>query len=439
MRAVIHPVLKEFFDWKQRASGALPDLQGDATIMFQGLLHSVDPLLVVPAMAALFLLAVCPGCSQSPPGALPAPAARAEGALPDQAERKVIIVVFGGGCRSSESIDDPNHRFIPRLWNEMVPRGTLFTNMRVEGKVVHPNSTGSILTGHWEWDDLDWSRPVAHPTVFEIVRKARRSADTDAWGFVYASILANAGLSSADGYGRDFAANVVEPPTIPRSTAEEMDRLLREAAARGDAGAEASAAAAAAALARSASRISTAGLRSDAAKKLLQARYEAWKASDATTSHDAFLTDSAIAAMKEFSPTVLAVAYGEIDCAHYGSWSRYVEAIRRTDELAWRLWRAAEELPAYRGRTLMLILPDHGRELERPGGDGFIHHSDFYTGKGVDEGCRRVWMLAMGPGIRAGARIEDPVPITSAAATALEYLGLRPSPGAGPSVLMRTK
>jgi hypothetical protein len=201
---------------------------------------------------------------------------------PPPTHRKLIIVVFGGGTRSSEAVDDPEHRHIPRLWSEMVPRGTLFTNMRVEHRVVHPNSTGSILTGHWE---------------------------------------------------------------------------------------------------------------------------------------------------------VMAVAYGEIDCAHYGSWSRYVEAIRRTDELTWRLWRATEELDAYRGQTLFLILPDHGRELERPVGSGFIHHSDFYTDEGADEGCRRVWMLALGPRVRAGRRIERPIPITAAAGTGLEYLGLGASAGTAESVL----
>ena len=383
------------------------------------------------AAGGALLLAACllPGC--------PGPARQGESpgggpaqAMPPPGDRKVILVVFGGGCRSSESIDDPNHSHIPRLWGELVPRGTLFTNMRVEGAVVHPNSTGSILTGHREWDDLDWSRPVAHPTVFEIFRKCRGAADTEAWAFVYASILAGVGLSRAEGYGADWAANVVEPPTIPRATADEMDRLLREAAAKGDANAESAAAARAAGLARSASRISAAGLRSPRGREFLQSRYDAWKASGGSTSHDAFLTDAALAAMREFAPAVLAVAFGEIDCAHYGSWSRYVEAIRRTDELTWRLWRAAEELDAYRGRTLMLILPDHGRELERPGGDGFIHHSDFYTGRGADEGCRRVWMLALGPGVPAGARVGRPVPITAAAATALGYLGLPPSPGA---------
>jgi hypothetical protein len=352
--------------------------------------------------------------------------------------RKLIVVLFGGGTRSSEAIDDPEHRYIPRLWQDMIPRGTLFANMRVERKVVHPNSTGSILTGHWEWDDLDWSKPVAHSTIFEIYRKARQAADTSAWAFVYASILAMAGRSSAPGYGVEFAANVVEPPTIPRSTAEEMDRLLRQAAALGSAEAELEAAGKCAELARSTSRISYSGLRSATARAFAEREYAAWKAADGSTSHDLFLTDRAVACMREFAPDVIAVAYGEIDCAHYGSWSRYVEAIRRTDELTWRLWRAAEELPDYRGRTLLLVLPDHGRELERPGGAGFIHHSDFYTNQGADEGCRRVWMLALGPGVRAGRRVAKPVPITAAAATGLEYLGLPASKGAARSVLPLT-
>lgn len=352
--------------------------------------------------------------------------------------RKLIVVVFGGGTRSSEAVDDPEHRYIPHLWNRMIPHGTLFTNMRVERKVVHPNCTGSILTGHWEWDDIDWSRPVAHPSIFEIYRKAHGAPDTSAWAFVYASILARAGESLAPGYGPSFAANVIEPPTIPRSTAERMDRVMRRAAATGSAETELAAAWQCAHLASSTSRITRNGLRSGAARAFLDREYEHWRSGASTTSHDAFLTDRAIACMYRFAPDVMVVAYGEIDCAHYGSWSRYVEAIRRTDELTWRLWRATQETDAYRGRTLMLTLPDHGRELDRPGRWGFIHHSDFYTNQGADEGCRRVWMLALGPGVRPGKRIARPVPITAAAATGLDYLGLAASSGAAPSVLSLT-
>ena len=354
-------------------------------------------------------------------------------------ERKLIVVLFGGGTRSSESIDDPEHRWIPRLWNEMIPKGTLFTNMRIEGKVVHPNSAGSIATGHWEWDDIDWSRPVAHPTIYEIYRKAHAAPDTAAWAFVYASILANTGFSRADGCGLDYAANVVEPPTISRAAAEEMDKLMQQSAASGSNEAQLEAAKRCADLARSSSRITLDGLRSPQARSFVEQEYAAWKDASATTSHDAFLTDRAIACMKTFSPSVLTVAFGEIDCAHYGSWSRYVEAIARTDELTWKLWQAAERLDAYKGRTLMLILPDHGRELDNPNGPGFVHHSDFYTNTGADEGCRRVWMLALGPGVSPDRNIENPIPITTAAATGLEYLGLKTSDGAERSAMKITK
>jgi hypothetical protein len=357
---------------------------------------------------------------------------------PAFANRKLIVILFGGGTRSSESIDDPEHRYIPHLWNEMVPQGTLFTNMRVEHKVVHPNSAGSVMTGHWEWDDIDWTRPVAHPTIFEIYRKARHAPDTATWAFVYASILAKTGESLAAHYGREYAANVVEPPTIPRSTAEEMDRRMQYAAALGSKDAEIEAAKACAKLARTTSHISRQGLRSNKARDFLETEYAKWKAACDTTSHDAFLTDMAIASMRKLAPEVIAVDFGEIDCAHYGSWSRYVEAIRRTDELTWRLWQAAQQIDAYRGRTLLLILPDHGRELDRPGHWGFIHHSNFYTNEGADEGCRRVWMLALGPGIKPGSQTDRPVPITAAAATGLEFLGLEPSPGAQTSVLELT-
>lgn len=349
-------------------------------------------------------------------------------------KRKLIVILFGGGTRSSESIDDPQHRYIPHLWNEIVPRGTLFTNMRVEHKVVHPNSAGSIMTGHWEWNDIDWSKPVAHPTIFEIYRKARQSPDTAAWAFVYASILAKTGESLADGYGSQYAANVIEPPTIPRRTAEQIDQRMQHAAALGSTDAEIEATRTCAKLARATSRIATEGLRSEQARSFLDTEYARWKTGSGTTSHDAFLTDRAIACMRTFAPDIMVVDFGEIDCAHYGSWSRYVEAIHRTDELTWRLWQATRQIDPYRGRTVLLILPDHGRELDRPGHWGFVHHSNFYTNEGADEGCRRVWMVALGPGVKAGRLIDKPVPITAVAATGLEFLGLKASPGAENSV-----
>lgn len=348
--------------------------------------------------------------------------------------RKLIIVAFGGGTRSSESIDDPAHRFIPDLWNKMVPGGTLFTNMRVEHKVVHPNSTGSMMSGHWEWDDVDWTRPLANPSIFEVFRRRRKASDTSAWAFVYASILSQVGCSLHGDFGSAYAANIVVPPTIPRTTARQMDRIMHQAAGSPAGDVQLDAARQCARLARTNSRLSTDGLRSETARDFIGNQYQLWRSQAAGTSHDAFLADRAIACMNELAPDIILVNFGEIDCAHYGSWSRYVDAIRRTDELTWRLWKATQQHDSYRDNTLMLVLPDHGRQLDRPGCWGFIHHSNFYTGEDADEGCRRVWMLALGPGVKSGLKIDTPTPITTVAATGLEFLDLEPSKDAQRSI-----
>jgi hypothetical protein len=344
--------------------------------------------------------------------------------------RKLIIVQFGGGARNSETIDDPTHSFIPRLWRELVPRGALFTNMRVEGAVVHPNSTASIVTGHWEYADLDWTRPPVHATVFERYRRATAAPDTATWAFVYASILAKTGESLAPAFGPAYGANLVEPPTVPRATAEQVDAWLAALGEKGSLEQRRAVLRRGVELVRRTSRFNLEGLRSAQARAFARERIAAWYRSSGSTHHDRFLAESAVACMRRFAPDVLAVCFGDMDCAHFGSWSAYTEAIRLTDELTALLCHEAESLPAYRGRTLIAILPDHGRELERADGLGYVHHSDFYTRTGEDEGCRRVFMLLLGPGVPPG-RIDAPVPITAVAATGLEFLGVDgPSDGA---------
>ena len=65
----------------------------------------------------------------------------------------------------------------------------------------------------------------------------------------------------------------------------------------------------------------------------------------------------------------------DIDVAHTGAFSLYVDAIRRTDRLCAELWKAVQDDPEYAGNTTMLILPDFGRDADQDsGGNGFQHH-----------------------------------------------------------------
>jgi len=65
----------------------------------------------------------------------------------------------------------------------------------------------------------------------------------------------------------------------------------------------------------------------------------------------------------------------DIDIAHSGAYSLYIDAIRRTDRLCAELWKAVQAEPEYAGNTTMFILPDFGRDAdEDAGGNGFQHH-----------------------------------------------------------------
>jgi arylsulfatase A-like enzyme len=108
--------------------------------------------------------------------------------------------------------------------------------------------------------------------------------------------------------------------------------------------------------------------------------------------------------MRELAPSLLWITLHDIDVAHSGAYSLYIEGIRRSDRLCAEIWKAIQEEPEYAGKTTMFILPDFGRDSDGDsGGNGFQHHR---TG---DPLSRTTWMMVMGPGVRQGVTVDRPV------------------------------
>jgi hypothetical protein len=108
--------------------------------------------------------------------------------------------------------------------------------------------------------------------------------------------------------------------------------------------------------------------------------------------------------MREVAPSVLLITLHDIDIAHSGAFSLYLDGIRRSDRLCAEIWQMAQQLPEYEGCTTMLILPDFGRDADGDaGGNGFQHHR---TGSPL---ARTTWMLALGPKARPGAIVSRPL------------------------------
>jgi arylsulfatase A-like enzyme len=126
--------------------------------------------------------------------------------------------------------------------------------------------------------------------------------------------------------------------------------------------------------------------------------------------------------MQQESPSLLWITMHDIDIAHAGAYSLYVDAIRRTDRLCAELWKAAQSETEYAGNTTMFILPDFGRDADQDsGGNGFQHHR---TG---DAASRTTWMLALGAGVREGVVYDRPMQSVDLVPTLGAMMGFSPA------------
>src|SRR5258708_16977424 len=79
--------------------------------------------------------------------------------------------------------------------------------------------------------------------------------------------------------------------------------------------------------------------------------------------------------MRQVAPSLLWITMHDIDIAHAGAYSLYIDGIRRTDRLCAELWRAIQTEPEYAGYTTLFILPHFGRDSDdASGGTGFHTH-----------------------------------------------------------------
>ena len=108
--------------------------------------------------------------------------------------------------------------------------------------------------------------------------------------------------------------------------------------------------------------------------------------------------------MRQLAPSLLWITMHDIDIAHAGTYSLYIEGIRRTDRLCADVWKTIQSEPEYAGKTTLFILPDFGRDSDDDaGGNGFQHHR---TGDALS---RTTWMMALGAGVREGVVFDRPI------------------------------
>ena len=323
---------------------------------------------------------------------------------------KAVVVTFGGGARDEETFMPDGQENIPRLLGELIPQATFFTQVVNRGILGHYVATASLATGVYETFNNFAAVPPTNPTVFEYFRKDLRRPAQDAWVVAPSNGFNRIGESGDRNYGHGFGANVILPKRLLAAALSPSGSGLYEHLLRDNYETP-----------LYAPELSGDGLSLHQMAELLKISVDDFAAhARSLSSPDELSVFIARQLMKQLAPSLLWITLHDIDVAHSGSFSLYLEAIQRSDRLCADLWKAIGSNPEYAGKTSMFIMPDFGRDSdEAAGGNGFQHHR---TG---DVLSRTTWMMALGAGIRQNVVVDRPVETTDLVPTLGARLGFQ--------------
>jgi hypothetical protein len=334
------------------------------------------------------------------------------------AKRKIIVITFGGGARDQETFSTSGQENIPHLIHDLAPRSSFFTQVVNQGILGHYVATASLATGVYETLNNFSAVPPEHPTVFEYFRKDLNRPASDAWVVAPSNGFNRIGESDARSFGNGLGARVVLPKHLLNAATSGSNQgyghllhdnyetpLYTPQLAGGE-------------------------FELQQLDMILKLSVDDFKSHALTiSSPDELSVYIARRLMREQSPSLLWITMHDIDVAHAGAYSLYVDGIRRTDRLCLDVWQAAQSEPEYAGNTTLFILPDFGRDAdEDAGGNGFQHHR---TG---DAASRTTWMMALGAGVREGMVYDQPMQSIDLVPTLGTMMGFSPSLSQGKPV-----
>lgn len=319
------------------------------------------------------------------------------GPLPGASKTKhVVLVVFGGGVRSRETIQTPAN--VPNLMR-IAEEGVLYPSTRVANN-GHYGAAMSIFTGVSESFGIRENERSGNPTLFEYLRRDAKLAASDVWlstagsdqetNYAYSTDVRfggkyGANLIGAEGvFNAEFKAVVAGEKGLaqPDPRQEELLKRMRAAVS---------------------TPLPSAAGEGVANDQEATARIEQYVLEELRggTSEITGLGANDVKALRVarnllaiFRPRLLAVTLRTPDVAH-NSFNDYVSTIRRNDEELGALYDAYRRDPELRESTALFVLPEFGRDRDLNERRGLDHGDD------SDE-LHKIALVAAGPDFRKG-------------------------------------
>jgi hypothetical protein len=318
-------------------------------------------------------------------------------------------------------------------------QGTLFKETRFSSAGTgHYIGLATGVSGYYGYAQGLKQRPI-HPTIFEYVRRYMGAKATDVW-FIGTGIDNSTPLlnhSEYPGFGARYGANFFAPTvTFGRigeehlngfksyHPEEELDPILKmryflDQSFAGFGGYELP-------------HLYNTEEEKEDIKSFIQQTFERKARNEialpaVTDNGDLRTAAYAAEVLRWFKPKLLVLNMGVADMCHT-SFTSYLMALHRADHAVGFLWNYIQtQIPEMAGRTALIVMPEHGRNLEP---NGILDENDWRAfDHSSDPNSRRIFTLMAGPGIDAGLVVgSEDNPVGDAAdvvPTIADILGIK--------------
>lgn len=336
----------------------------------------------------------------------------------ERPSRRTVLITIGG-IRRQESWVPAGLRYIPHLYNDLLPRSLFYPFTVNEGVTSHFNTISSILTGVWQHlDDWGSERPV-NPTLFGLFQSHSRTGAAATW-VVTSNKQLTANISPE--------ANVILSKQL---MVEAVERIINGQGTRG--------------------RLEREELLREMTT-VLETDYEriGWGIPSQSAFHDSEVRETFVAALANFihgpdapvsgdeltfliarevldrlAPALLMVNFSDVEVAHSGSYSLHLGGITRTDRLCYRMFEFIQASPALRDNTTLVILNEFGRDPDGSSTNGFFNH------RTDTDSCRLAWTMVLGAAVSKPQIVERSIRQIDLMPSVSNWMGFDSGPVAG--------
>jgi hypothetical protein len=349
----------------------------------------------------------------------------------------VVFCLYAGGVRNLESMRKNDGNLMPAMLNGSEPissdiapgmdplpssplpqalqnYGTLFKKFRYrEGPTGHFNGHTVAMTGLYTTNDIVIKANPKVPTIFEYYRKHNSPQQTALNSWWVSNTLGPypaLNYSIAPGYGAAYGANFIAPTSIYSGAGQasiqnilnlsnnETDAMNKM---RGFVNQNFNKAYVDGAAGVTNTEADAAMINTFISDMFLQFTPNPWGIAPTIMSNDMYNIYFAEEILKKFKPELLVVNMQDVDVCHF-NFTQYANNLRKADYSVAHLWNTIQTTPGLANDTILIIAPEHGRNLDgnnsidsygRPALD---HTADVNLLQG-DQTAREIFCMVVGP------------------------------------------